>query len=386
MTKINKQKKREQLKSVFSFFFVILLTLAMGAYGYHSALAEANGELLADASLISIFVSTFLKIVVGIYIATILQVIIHEAGHLICGLAQGYRFISFRVGSFIWIREEGRLKMKRFSLAGMAGQCLLEPPKLPIDELPYVWYLLGGLIAEGGVSLLSFVLYLHFRDIAYVSTFLLIFTGIGIVLIFINGIPLKSLQNDAYFLLQLRRDKRSIYAFCKQMEMMEQMTRGVRIKDMPDKWFQTPIEEMQNSLMATLGASAYERLIDTLQFDEAECLAEQLLALDSLADMHRNAIAINRIYCELIGENQRDVVDMLRNEKYQKIAKIMSKYPAILRTEYAYALLFENDAKKARKIMKKFEKVAQTYPYAGEIEGERERIDIVNRRSNERNV
>ncbi len=39
-----------------------------------------------------------------------LQIIIHEAGHLVCGLASGYRFVSFRILSFTLIREDGKLK------------------------------------------------------------------------------------------------------------------------------------------------------------------------------------------------------------------------------------------------------------------------------------
>ena len=34
-----------------------------------------------------------------------LQAILHEGGHLVCGLLSGYRFLSFRVGSFTLLRR-----------------------------------------------------------------------------------------------------------------------------------------------------------------------------------------------------------------------------------------------------------------------------------------
>ena len=42
-------------------------------------------------------------------IAVSLQVVLHEAGHLVCGLASGYRFVSFRIFSFTWIRQGGKV-------------------------------------------------------------------------------------------------------------------------------------------------------------------------------------------------------------------------------------------------------------------------------------
>ena len=75
-----------------------------------------------------------------------LQIVIHEGGHLLFGLLSGYRFLSFRVGSFMWIRQEGKLRFKRLSLAGTGGQCLMDPPDLVDGTLPVGLYNLGGSI------------------------------------------------------------------------------------------------------------------------------------------------------------------------------------------------------------------------------------------------
>ena len=48
------------------------------------------------------------------FLAAILaQVILHEAGHLVCGLLSGYRFSSFRVGNLMWVKADGHLRLRR---------------------------------------------------------------------------------------------------------------------------------------------------------------------------------------------------------------------------------------------------------------------------------
>lgn len=78
------------------------------------------------------------------YLAIILQIIIHEAGHLIGGILTGYKFSSFRIFNFMFIKENDKLKLKKLSLAGTGGQCLMSPPEFIEGKVPYILYNLGG--------------------------------------------------------------------------------------------------------------------------------------------------------------------------------------------------------------------------------------------------
>ena len=68
------------------------------------------------------------------------QIIIHEGGHLVCGLASGYRFVSFRVASLILYRDGSRLRFGRSAPAraavprGRAPRAAIRPsaPGLPL--------------------------------------------------------------------------------------------------------------------------------------------------------------------------------------------------------------------------------------------------------------
>ena len=94
--------------------------------------------------------------ILAFYLALIVQVIIHESGHLVCGLISGYKFNMFRIFSFALAKVNGKIKFKRYGIAGTAGQCLMLPPEEKNGKFPVVLYNLGGIIfnALGGVIFL----------------------------------------------------------------------------------------------------------------------------------------------------------------------------------------------------------------------------------------
>ncbi len=67
----------------------------------------------------------FLLFLAGLFVllwlAMLAQIVLHEAGHLIFGLAAGYRFCSFTVGGVMLVRTDGRLRLRLLSVAGMGG-------------------------------------------------------------------------------------------------------------------------------------------------------------------------------------------------------------------------------------------------------------------------
>ena len=51
-------------------------------------------------------------LIVLMYAVMLVQIAIHEAGHLIFGLISGYRFSSYRLFSFMWVRQNGKICFK----------------------------------------------------------------------------------------------------------------------------------------------------------------------------------------------------------------------------------------------------------------------------------
>ncbi len=322
----------------------------------------------------------FIVLLVGICLAFLFNMIMHELGHLVFGLLSGYKFSSFRIASFMWLNDDGKLKFKRIKIAGTGGQCLMIPPDMKDGKIPLVLYNLGGSFINIIIGVLCLVGYYFSSKIPFLSSVFLIFAVVAFISAAINGIPMRlgMIDNDGYNAFALSKNKDAVEAFWVQLKIVEQNSKGIRLKDMPAEWFNVPTDEaMKNSMVATRGVFACNRFMDEERFEEADKLMEHLLGIDSgIVGLHRNLLMCDRIYIELIRESRRDVVESMMSVEQKKFMKSMKRFPSVLRTQYAIALVFENDAVKAGTIKDEFKKIAKTYPYPQDIESERDLMAI----------
>lgn len=318
-------------------------------------------------------------LILCMHLGILIHILIHEAGHLAFGLLTGYQFASFRIGSFMWIKENGKLRLKRFSLAGTGGQCLMAPPDLKNGKIPVVLYNLGGSIMNLFVSLVCGLICAFIGKVTIISTIFMIMVLVGVGSAVVNGVPMRLglVDNDGYNAFSLKRNPKAMYAFWFQMKVNAQIGKGIRLKDMDDEWFLVPNDEdMKNSIIAVQGVFACNRLMDAKRFEEADVLMEHFLSIESgIVGIHRNLMICDRIFCELIGENREEVIEQMLTKELKKFMKSMKTFPSILRTEYAYELLAKGKEKKAEKMKGQFEKMALKYPYPNDIQSERELMD-----------
>ena len=129
--------------------FAMLLSMAVGAALGIMVVALVRCSGSSSSNVVNPVVDVIV-LFVAVVLAAYLQIIFHEAGHLVCGLLSGYRFVSFRVGSITLLKDgNGKLRFKRFKLAGTGGQCLMAPPdNVPLDKIPTSLYNAGGVIAN----------------------------------------------------------------------------------------------------------------------------------------------------------------------------------------------------------------------------------------------
>lgn len=368
----NKKKKNSSWMIVLSSAFMMIVG---GVCGYFMVDFAENSS---DDKKFGL--GYFLLAFAIMYLVFFIQIIIHEAGHLVCGLISGYKFLSFRIGSFMWVEDKGKIKFKRFSLAGTGGQCLMSPPEFVNDKIPFVLYNLGGSLANLFIGILCLGLFFIVDDIPLLSNFFMFMALIGGAFALMNGIPMRTgmVDNDGYNALSLGKDKAALRSFWIQMKTNEQISRGKRLNEMPPEWFEVPSDEkMKNSMVAVMGVFACNRLMDKHKFKEADELMKHLLEIDSsIVDLHRNLMICDRIYCELISENRKEALEEMYDSKLKSFMKGMKNFPSVIRTEYVYVLLHEKDMEKTDKIKEQFEKIAKTYPYPSDVNSERELMVI----------
>lgn len=320
----------------------------------------------------------------GVYITLLLQIILHEAGHLLFGRITGYRFSSFRIGSFMWMKDNGAIRFRRLTLAGTGGQCLMVPPEMQNGKIPFILYNMGGSIINFLSSVLFAGIALLTRNNSAAASLFMIPAVTGFAFALVNGIPmrLKAVNNDGFNAISLGRDPEALRSFWIQMKSNELSVKGMRIKDMPEEWFEMPSPEaMKNSMTAVLGVLACNRMMEQMEFEKAERTIRELLQMNTgIIGLHRGLMTADLIYCESVGENRPENLKKLLNKQQKKFTKSMKSFPSVQRTEYAYALLSEKDNVKAQKIKTAFEKTAKKYPHPGYIASERELMAYAERK------
>lgn len=365
--------KRNGKKKAGNIIPLILFVLIGAACGVIVALCmERSG---GDLPLYD-FLLVLIGIVLEMYAAIFLQLIIHEAGHLVFGLLTGYRFSSFRIGSLMFMKRDGKLHTARLSVAGTGGQCLMLPPETEPDRVPVVLYNLGGAIMNLFSAALFAGLYFLCTGVQLLWMFCLIMCVVGVGIAFMNGVPLHlgTVNNDGSNALETAKSPEAKRAFVIQMRVAGQSASGVRLKDMPEEWFALPKDwDKNSSLTAALAVFRANRLMDMHRFDEAAEAADELLCGENgVVGLYRGLLRCDRVYCALISEGRNADVSRLFGREQKALMKQMRNFPSVIRTEYAYALLYEKDAEKAEKKKSAFEAAAKRYPYESDIESERE--------------
>ncbi|MBQ7346567.1 MAG: hypothetical protein IJW55_01280 [Clostridia bacterium] len=310
----------------------------------------------------------------GLYLGLLLHIVIHETGHLVCGLISGYTFVSFRIGSLMLYQKDGKYCFARYSLAGTGGQCLLSPPELKDGKIPVTLYNLGGVLFNLLFSALFALLTV--MSPPWLATFGIALVAVGIITALTNGIPLKTgtVNNDGSNAFHLAKDPDACRAFWLQLRINALQMQGTRLADMPTEWFEKPArEKLKNSMIATQWVLRCNWFSDRGLWEEADAEMKELLESDSaVIGIHRQLLTLERCVCALLrGSDPDGVLQKWNTPELQRLRRSMKNFPAILRAQYAYALLQEKNLIQAEKARMAFEKALAAYPFAGELEGER---------------
>ena len=375
-----KKKRNIKPKKKNGFFAVVMFFIICAAIGFamgslssthfndfmneHIKSTDTFVELLKFYGLIVIFIVGFL-----------IHIVIHEAGHLVFGLMTGYSFISFRVGSFTLIKEDKKLKHKKFSIPGTAGQCLMMPPALNDGKYPLVIYNLGGVIMNLIASLAGFLVVIFIQTAVFpIDAILVLTSASGLIVALTNGIPMKlsGVPNDAYNVLSMLKDKEARSSFYIQLRVNGLQSLGTRIKDMPLEMFKLKNNsDLCNPLSTSVRLIEYNWHLDNMDFVSAkQCIDSFIPCIDKLPSIFRNEINCERMFLELTTNCDKDFIDDLYDKnlkKYIKASKFMIGKKRLL---MAYECFYNKDKNKALLHYEDATQLAKKYPIKGEADME----------------
>lgn len=311
--------------------------------------------------------------ILAFIVALVVLIPLHEAGHLVCGLLTGYRFVSFRIFNFTFIKSGGKVRMKKFAIAGTGGQCLLDPPDLTYEKIPMGWYNAGGVLAN--IVALLVLLPLLWLDLPpLLSTAIFIIILVDVFMILMNGIPMHpaGMGNDGYNMLLMRRSPESKRGIVVQLRSNAMIQNGVRPKDMPDEWFEVPEKvDYKNVFEVTIPLMAASRHIDEMEWSKARREMEILYShRDEIMPLYVKEIDCEMIYLLLMAGEKERAAELLNKDlkKYiETYRKVMSSKERVL---CAVALFIDNDREKALEIYENLKKRKDDYLLQGEVKSD----------------
>ena len=322
-----------------------------------------------NASKIAISIAcTFASLI----ITAILQFALHEVGHLLFGLASGYKFSSIRLYKYAIVKDDSGYHVKKFNIQGTGGQCIMTLPEdTNPSRVPFFWYNAGGVIVNVVLVAISIVV-LSCCDLGMVAEsffIMLAFTGAFIALT--NGVPLSfnGLCNDGRNIMLLMRNKRSHRFFLRMMQTASELSRGKRLKDMPREWFEDiPIDSPKDYFLLANRINYAALLEDSGRFDEARRVYEEISSFKKdLPGMIKLEIGADHILMELLTTARHDIVETIYDKWLKAYINSSYKYSPIKTVAlYALALHHDNDPVRAKQLLDELESHREDYLMPGE--------------------
>lgn len=361
--------------------FILFCLLFGGMMGYligkYSPFPKGTGGLQVAMTLVLMFVC--------VYLSYFIHIILHEAGHVIFGKATGYKFISFRILSFLWMKENGTLRLKRYNIPGTGGQALMLPPPKKEGKYPYVWYNLGGVIMNFVTAILACLLITMLpASSEFLAVFFIIYAVIGILVGMLNGIPMAvgGIPNDGKNAFSMAKNKLNYEAFYLQLYLHGLSNQGVSWKDMQidgKSLMELKIgdeADYNNTLVATIILMKVNYYYDLLEFEKAEEILEGFAKLgNSLNPFLKLEVDSERLFVELIGKNRAQRVESIYSKELQAYFKKAKYMPSKKRVLVAYEGLYHCDKKKAEVAYRKAKEVLAKYPIKGDAMLEEKLLD-----------
>lgn len=362
-----KTQKKNQSKS--KNIGIILLAVIIGFTAGYFILAMIPND-IGDTSFYVIPILLFI-----FFLCYLLQILIHEVGHLLFGQLTGYSFVSFRIGQLTLIKSDGQFKFARIDIPGTGGQCLMDPPPYNDGDFPFMLYNLGGVI----INLVSVPIFLLLPSEIFpflVNAFIVNLGLTGILAAVINALPIKigGMPTDGYNILSIHKNKTVKHAFWLQLKRNALLSEGTEPKKIPiEELDLTNQEELLNPIITSAQLFSYNHYLNRMDFKKAQKSLEILIPhLDELIPVYKNETKLEWMFLELIGNNSSEIINEFFDESFSQYIQTTKNWLNRKRFFMAYEGFHNKNEKKALEYYQQLVKLAAIHPNTGEAKMELE--------------
>ncbi len=370
------------MKKIVTFLVSLLLGVVIGGVAVVGVIFILEGQdgmsefidKLADIKVVELLIP-ILGAFIAMFVAIVLHIILHEGGHLLMGFATGYRLISFRIAGIALIHKERKIRIKRFKLAGTGGQCLMSPPDVAPEKVPFFWYNAGGVLMNLVFALLTLFLLLACDMPMWLEMLCMMMTIVGLFLALANGIPMRpgGMQNDAMNILTLYRNPQKRKDFIRQLQIAAEVTAGKRLIEIPAEWFDADKVDDYKDLLRLASRMNYQaRFIDEGRFMDAQLSVEDLVEhFSELPMLAQQELAGEYVFTELLTKGRKEVIEKYWTKQLEQYVKAGARYSSgKQRILFAYALYMEKNNDEAMRIYNDTLAQKSDYLIEGEVKGD----------------
>lgn len=293
--------------------------------------------------------------------SVLLQIMIHEAGHLVFGLMTGYRFVSFTILTIRIYKNGKKCAIGKSGLTGAGGQCVMEPAFEESNHIPYFWYNAGGVIFNLLAGIFGGGIALGFDDGTMARTSFVLAAVISLFFVVSNGIPMrtKMIANDAYYILMMANHPSAKRAFWRIMKINAVSAGGKKLMDLPQEWFSDlPDSDYNNPLICGFAVDQIYYLLEQQAYQQALDLCNRLLKAKAILGIYKNEAICEKQFCEMMLMREagaENAVDAPEEAAFKKrLDPITSCH-----TRYAYAAFVLGDQEKSAQVITAFQAKCQ---------------------------
>lgn len=301
---------------------------------------------------------------ISFFLFYVLSIPIHEAGHLVMGLLTGYKFNSFRLLSYVWIKENGKIRFIRSKNSLVVGQCLLSPPGEE-KNFKLFWYNFGGGFFNLLTAALIGVIAVLFPGHQTLNN--VVFGGVwaNITMGLMNLIPMNlGIPNDGLNIVKGLATKQARHGFYMMLYVNDEMTKGRRYRDFDASEFQTDMDIKSKNFFEVYPIMCEAgRLYDLGDYDGCNRTYAKL-DLQKLSTYYRNSVMLDQLYDAIIHHpDDERAKELYKDAKLKKFLK--QTHPVVFRVLAAYEYFVNEDQTKGRSLLEKAKESTNAFPNEG---------------------
>lgn len=359
-------KALDKILTVIGWILSVAPYIILGGY-----CADSVDKLYPEDSAGKQLIMMGLLLLVGVF-TLFVHIITHEWGHYLFGKATGWKFASFRVGSLTLVKQNGKVEIRKTTVMGTGGQCLMSPPEdVEYENCPFTLYLLGGGLINllfGGLSLLGGYFLSGLPQVVFNIGAI---TGIGCGIMNLFPARMGGTANDGYnIFIDLPKNKTGRKALACLMDANARLYDVESTKQLPEKLYNGILgfdySDIGNTGICNLLCFKATILMEEGKYAEVREIFERIDTDPLTLQIFKNEAKCELLYLEIMDGCNAEKIDALYDKKLEEYIKATSLYPSRHRLMYAYHLIYKRDENKAEEEYKALLKSAETHPSKAE--------------------